>query len=660
MRAPPEGKVRRFGPKVVGIGGSAGGVEALLELLGVLPPTTGFAFVAVLHRSGESESLLRELLAGRTELKVADAEDGLALEANCLYLAPPDTRLGLADGRLTVTYEAHPALPVDHLFQALAAALGPEAIGVVLSGTGSDGALGLAAIKARGGFALVQEPSSARFGEMPRCAITHSPPDRVLTPRGIAEELARLAREGHRAASTPPFDEDTLAQLLSSLRAACGIDFSQYKPSTIRRRLGHRLAALRIANPKDYLALLADDPAEAKALCQELLVRVTGFFRDPDMFASLTAEVFPALLADREASDPIRIWVPGCSTGEEVYSIAIALLEWLGERATAVPIQLFGTDLSPAAIERARAGFYPAGIHRDLTADRLKRFFLKTDGLYRVSPTLRDLCVFACHDLVRDPPFSKLDLISCCNVLIYFGQDMQRRAYTTFHYALKPNGFLVLGPSESVSPQSAHLFQPLGMGRKIYVRRDAPARLIMDYTHSHRDAIPMDGLSRISEQGGLPSLEWMQKDVDRLILAHYSPAGLVLDQDLQVVRFVGQIGPYLDPQAGPASLALRGLVRPALWAAIASAVREAIAAGAPAKLRQLQVATGEGPALVDLDVLPIRKSPQEAPLFLVVLQGAQRPRRRAGRPKPCSLPTRAVRRKCAPCARSWSPLRRST
>ena len=501
-----EGRAEREGGsfRVVGIGASAGGLEAVSELLGGLPETTGMAWIVVQHLDPLHHSLLAEILAKKTPLPVAEATEGMAVEPDHVYVIPPNTSLVLTGAVLRLTgREAGPVrhTPIDILLYSLAEDRGHNAIGVILSGTGSDGTLGLKAIKDAGGSTFAQDPASARFAGMPTSAIDGGCVDFTLLPAAIAETVTRLGRHPYLNGAADAFvDEDHLKRIFRALRSTSGVDFTHYKRGTIMRRLGRRMALHQVDAIGAYADLLQDHPAARRALAEDLLIQVTGFFRDPETFAGLVQSVFPALLADRSPKEPLRIWVPGCASGEETYSIAICLLEFLGERSTSTPTQIFGTDVSEAGIDKARAGTY---LDRgDVSVERLKRFFVKRDGHYQIARPVRDLCVFARHDVTRDPPFSQLDLVSCRNLLIYLDPALQRRVIPLFHYALKPQGFLVLGPAETIG-QSSDLFELVDRPHKIYRKRAVPRQLGLELVAGWwpRAQVP-PGPARVDDRGG--------------------------------------------------------------------------------------------------------------------------------------------------------------
>ena len=470
---------------IVGIGASAGGLEAFRRLLGALPTDTGMAYVLVQHLDPRHESILAELLSHATGMAVAEVKGDVRVEPNRVYVIPPSEDIVLADGMLKLvprsqTGSSH--MPIDSFLRSLAEVQGNQGIGVILSGMASDGTLGLKAIKAEGGIAFAQDPRSAQHDGMPRSAIAAGCVDFVLGPEEIARELGRLGRHPYVAtfepsltpADTPlavkPHEEDGLGKILLLLRKASGADFSAYKKTTLRRRIARRMAVNRIETLGDYARHLEGDPAEAEALYQDCLISVTAFFRDPQAFQALSEQVLPLLLKERPSAAPVRVWVPGCATGEEVYSIAICLLERAGDLQGNPSFQIFATDLSEAALKKARGGTYLENVTQDVSPERLRRFFAKVDGHYQISKAIREMCVFARHDLARDPPFSRMDLISCRNLLIYLEPRLQERVFATFHYALGPSGFLMLGPAEGVGASSA-LFSPVDEKHKIYSRK---------------------------------------------------------------------------------------------------------------------------------------------------------------------------------------------
>jgi two-component system CheB/CheR fusion protein len=621
---------------VVGIGASAGGLEAFSELLVNLPTNTGMAFLLVQHLDPTHSSFLVEILSKQTRMPIEEVREGVEIRPDHVYVLPPNNTLTLAGNRLHLsrreTVEQRRS-PVDILFDSLAER-GPNAIGVILSGSGSDGAKGTQTLKEAGGIIFAQEESTARFSGMPKSAIQTGCVDFVLSPNMIARELVRM---GHHPclnrgisaitgpvevkADSPPGleDEDQLKRIFRLLRTACGVDFTHYKRTTVERRLSRRMALHQTESLASYLSILQENRNEVDALFQDLLIRVTNFFRDPEMFQALAKGIFPRLLEDKNSKNPLRIWVPGCASGEEVYSIAICLYECLADQVNDRSIQIFGTDLSDAAIEHARAGYYLENISADVSAERLRRFFTKVDDQYQIAKSIRDLCIFAKHNLIRDPPFSRLDLISCRNVLIYLDQALHRRVLSLFHYALKPHGFLVLGPSETVG-QSAEFFEYLGDGHRIYIRRDVAERaaLALDRSESLSRQEPSLGPSKTFS--GQFDLDRMLKESDRVLLSRYAPACVLVDEDLNVLQFRGETSVYLEHSSGPATLNLQKLARPSLLVTLSTAISEARKSGAPLRREGISLEVQGETLEIMLEVIPIRAPETDAPCYLIVFE----------------------------------------
>ena len=621
---------------IVAIAASAGGLEAVSELLAAAAPHSGMAYIVVQHLDPTHESLLSEILAKKTTMEVVPAAEGLTVEPDHVYVIPPNVTLTLEDNVLHLTpRERGPARhkPADALLKSLAESRGDAAISVVLSGGDSDGSLGTQQIKHSGGITFAQEPSSARFPSMPRSAIETGCVDFVLHPRQIAGELARLGAHPYLRVVSEPADssgempeaataaeEERLRRIFRRLRSAHGVDFTHYKRSTLRRRLARRMALQKIDGPADYLALIETDPAEATALYQDFLIRVTGFFRDPESFEGLAQRVFPSLCEGRSPKEPIRIWVPGCATGEETYSIAMALVEYLGERLSPESIQIFGTDVSEAAIEKARAGTYLDTIAQEVSAERLARFFVKADDHYRIAKSIRDLCIFARQDVIRDPPFSRLDLVSCRNLLIYLDATVQRRVMQVFHYSLRPNGFLMLSPSESIG-QATELFELTDKRHRIYARKaglagsapDLTARAMMPYARPHEAA---------GEEASVAlEAESVQREADRLLLARFAPASLLVDEELNILQVRGETGPYLEFASGAPSLNLHRVARPELLVEIIPTVQEVRESGSEARREGLSIDQSRN---VSIEVIPLKRLSTER-CYLILFDDGSRP-----------------------------------
>jgi len=616
---------------MVAIGASAGGLEALSELFEALPTNSDMAFLVAQHLAREHDSLLAELLGKRTQMPVQSAVDGMQVLPNRVYVIPPNATLTLEAERLQVRARERdrPHHPADILFTSVAQGCADAAIGIVLSGGDADGTLGVQAIKHQGGITFAQAPDSARFASMPQSAIATGCIDFVLRPREIARELTRLRSHRYlRQASGAPevmpaqeegtdAEEEQLRHVFRRLRASQGVDFSHYKRSTVRRRVARRMAVPRLDVLPEYVGLLEEDPAEASALYQDLLIRVTQFFRDPDTVEVLRAQVWPRLCAGRSPQEALRIWVPGCATGEEVYSIAITLLEYLGDQQEPLRIQLFGTDLSETAIEKARSGLYVSAIAEDVSPQRLERFFTQEDSHYRIARRVRDLCVFSRQDVTRDPPFSRLDLLSCRNLLIYLDATVQRRVMQLFHYALRPQGYLLLGPSESVGASSS-LFEMIDKPTRLYTRKATPsAALNLDRTVLATERVPPPQLDTARSAAPADSV---QRAADRLLLAEYAPASLVVDEQLNLLQIRGETGPYFEFAAGAPSLNLTRVARPELLVELSPAVAEARERGERVRREGLHV--GDLTA-VTLQVIPLKSAPE--PHYLIILEDASPP-----------------------------------
>src|SRR5881227_4918 len=452
-----------------------------MELLRHLPARTGMAFVIVQHLDPHHGSRLANLLGKATSMPVSEIAGTTTPEPNAVYVQPPNKCVIAKSGKLTLVRRTERLnIAIDHFFESLAEECGSRAIGIVLSGTGSDGTAGLRAIKAAGGLTFAQTEASAKFDAMPRSAIRSGFVDLVLPPDAIAREIHRIADHPYirRPLSDPEEIEkaayrqaDDLGRIFLSLRKQMGVDFSSYKESTLIRRIQRRMALHRIEKMSQYARFLRDNKKEIEALFDDLLINVTRFFRDDALFRALKKRFLPALLKNKnkDRQPELRAWVPGCATGEEVYSLAICILETLGSGPSKMRIQIFGTDLSESVIEHARLGIYSSAIEKDVSPARLKRFFVKRDGSYQIHRSVRDICTFARQNLCADPPFSRLDLISCRNVLIYLSPDLHKRCIPQFHYALNSGGYLILGPAESVGLYD-ELFKLADKKNKIYVK----------------------------------------------------------------------------------------------------------------------------------------------------------------------------------------------
>ncbi len=656
----PKTSSKSDGLVVVGIGASAGGLEALFELLEHLPERIGMAFVLVQHLDPNHQSLLSEVLGRKSKLPVAQATEGTTVEPNKFYVIPPNRNMTFEGGALRLaqrTLHRGQHMPIDIFLRSLAVERRNRAVAIILSGGNTDGALGVEAIKAEGGIVLVQEPSSTKHPDMPAAAMATGCVDLVLSPAQIAKELSRIdghpyirtnAAEGDRevgakrpAAPEPrvrpqgtPADSAAggarhLRRILTILRNALGVDFSLYKPATVLRRVQRRMALLRIDSTVDYARVLQNNQPEILALHHDILINVTSFFRDPAMFQFLRKHVFPEVFRGRGKSELVRIWVPGCSTGEEPYSIAIVLAEYLGRRRGDFPVQIFATDLSEIALDRAREGTYIENIALDVSSERLRRFFVRTGKSYKISKPIREMVVFARQNLAKDPPFSPLDMISCRNVLIYLGPNLQRKVFPTFHYALRPGGYLILGHSESVG-EFTDLFTPLDKKVKVFVRQNNTSRLRLSTgllaemkfpQLSIPEGISWSARAARSEGEEEQSLIDLEREASRLLAQRYVPPGMLVTQDLDVLHFFGHRHEFVQPAEGKASLNLHKILKEGLALHVRAAVLAARRQGSG--LQKNVYYSDENRTIgVDLEVTPFRQAPGELQYFLVVLREA--------------------------------------
>ena len=600
------------GPTIIGLGASAGGLEAFSELLRALPDTTGLAFVIVQHLSPDHESMLPELLQEAASISVKQAVDGTVPEADHAYVIPPDVMMTLESDRLSLQQRMHDGqrnLPVDAFFQSLAEARGNRAVGVVLSGTGSDGTAGLLDIRAAGGVTIAQSPETARYDGMPRSAVAANVVDLVLGPEEIAQELVRIGGHPYLApvasSEAPPLtnDEERVKRITQLLQRHTGVDFSGYKPGTFTRRMYRRMMLQRLESVDRYLHYLEENPEEIQRLYEDILIHVTQFFRSPKMFEALRDQVLPKMLDSRPSEKPLRIWVPGCASGEEAYSIAIVLLEYLGEQSVEAPIQIFATDIADSSIERARSGTYGKDIVADVSPERLQRWFTQTDSGYRVNRAVRELCVFSRQDLTRDPPFSQIDLLVCRNVLIYMGADLQQRLLRLFHYALKSDGFLILGESETVDQQKPELFSAVDRKCRIYAPRQVALRVHDVFPaptpEFHRRQQPAHG----APPGGARNSS--QQEAEQYIIQRYSPPSAVVDDNHRILFVRGSTGAWLEaPQGEPDNDLLR-MARPGLLGGLRAALAEVRDTGKRARREQLHTLADGQRQEVNIDVVPL-------------------------------------------------------
>lgn len=549
------------------MGASAGGLEAFTQLLNALPADTGMAFVLVQHLAPTHASALAEILSRATTMPVMEVQNQPEVEPNHVYVIPPDRDMVISDGKLQLLPRQGGRgmhQPIDAFFRALAEDRRHQSIGVVMSGTASDGTLGLEAIKAEGGITFAQDASAQHEG-MPQSAIASGCVDLVLPPEEIARELVRIARHPYAVPESKARERDGepgLGRIMQLLHRATGVDFSQYKFNTLYRRVTRRMVLRKLEDLRSYADFLQRNPAEMDALYGDILISVTSFFRNPEAFEALKEEVFPRLLDKRGKHDAVRVWTLGCSTGQEAYSVAMAFTEFAEDQGSKVPLQIFATDLSEDGIGIARAGVYPKDIEQDVSPERLRRFFVEVDSHYRINKSIRDACVFSRHNLLTDPPFSRIDLITCRNLLIYLEPVLQQKVVPTLHYALKPSGFLWLGTSETIGG-FRNLFETLDTRQKVYAKKPGPhgAHFPLQPSAPRTPSIAIAAPRPADPAPGLP------READRLLLNRFAPPSVVVSTDLDILQYRGDTGRYLAPSPGKASSTCRRCFAKDCWSA---------------------------------------------------------------------------------------------
>lgn len=599
---------------IVGIGSSAGGLEALGKMFTNMPTDSGAAFVLIQHLDPDHKSSMVELLRRYTDMEVLEIQEGMKVEPNKLYVIPPNTSLGIINGELHLNKpkESHGLrLPIDLFFQSLADDAEEYSIGIVLSGFGSDGAIGIKAIKSRGGMLMAQDPDSAISGSMPQSAIDTDLVDYILPPEKLPEKLISYLKGIDQISPEKMILKDkkshnSLQKILILIKNKTGHDFSLYKESTINRRVVRRINIHQIDNISDYLKYIQEHPNEINTLFKELLINVTSFFRDPEAFKHFENEIKSEVLDKKVDGERVRIWVPGCATGEEVYSIAIILQEYVDETEKHLEIQLFGTDIDEEAINIARSATYPSTIVDNVSQERMHKFFTKTKGSYRVKKNIREMAIFAPHDVLINPPFSKLDIISCRNVLIYMNKDAQKKILSAFTYALKSGGILFLGPSESIS-NFVESFKTLDNKWKIFKSKKSNYHPPGDFIKFPYVKLPQD----YGEIGDLEVLEKndvdITKNVEKLLIEEYAPPTAIVNKEGRVIFIQGRVGKYLEPSEGVASLNIVDMAREGIKFELNSAINEAILKNKEVSFKNLDVKTNGSYQTIDLIVKPINE-----------------------------------------------------
>ena len=640
---------------IAAVGASAGGIEAFIELISNLATDTGMAFVLVQHLDPEHHSMLTELLSKKTAMRVKEVTNGMTVEPNHVYVIPPNATMSISNHTLQLAPRGEGRglhMSIDHFMRALAEEQGNRAIGVLLSGSGTDGTSGLAEIQAHGGVTFAQDDQSAKYDSMPRSAVAAGCVDYILPPKAIARELARIARHPYLARDQgpelAPAENTGLNLVFNLLRKSTGIDFTHYRQTTILRRIHRRMVVHKIEKIDEYFKYLQSNPAEIKALYQDMLINVTNFFRNPKVFDALKSQVFPAIMKNRGAEGSLRIWTPGCASGEETYSIAIALLEALGDKAPQTHIQLFGTDISESSIAKARSGFYAENIQGDVSPERLRRFFTKLEGGYRISKTIRDMCIFAQHNVLNDPPFSQMDLICCRNLLIYLEPVLQNKVVALFHYATRPGGYLLLGTSEGIGT-ATNLFATEHRTYKIFLKKSTGVRQPVTFSMSTPEERHEYGAFRVPSKQ--PDTSWnyleAQKEFDRRLLSQYTPATVFINEDLEIIHTRGNVNGYLKLAPGRASLSILKMAREDLLLDLRNALTKAKKDIVTVRKQNIQIKNGNGAQdstrLVNFELAPIRTGNLKELYFMIVFEESiAAPRPAAVRPSKRSEAESAV------------------
>lgn len=605
---------------VVAVGASAGGLSAFKQLVKSIPLNSGMAYVLVQHLDPSHQSLLPELLQKITKIPVREIIDKVEVEPDHIYIMPSNKMLLSNDGKLELStrpgkYLKRKNMPIDLFFESLAEVHQSHAIGVVLSGSGSDGTIGLKFIRGQGGITFAQDEVSAEFKGMPVSAVREGVVDFILPPEEIPGKILEITKDHYsgylKEEHLEKKDSDIFKKILTLLRIRKGTDFTYYKQTTIRRRILRRMALRNVKNPAAYLDFLRDNNSEQDVLYQDLLIPVTGFFRDPEIFENLCNTLFPRIIENGSYEDTLRIWVAGCSTGQEVYSIAICLLEYFNGNLDRKPIQIFGSDLSEEAVSKARTGKYKKIETEEVSPERLKKFFNKIDSSYQVKEEVREICIFAKHNFLKDPPFGKMDFISCRNVFIYMQPYLQKKALHTFHYSLKKNGYLLLGKSENIS-NVPELFSTIEKTHKIFMKKDKAGKFMQVTSRRNEENFQSFGGSAKNENVRTN----FQRTADEMILSKYTPAGVVIDEAMDIVHFRGSTGAYLEFQAGKPNLNLLKMAKTGLGFELRSIIHRAKKDSKPILKENILVNIGNSQRKISIEAVPLSNLAE--PYFLIL------------------------------------------
>src|SRR5665213_3579575 len=612
---------------VVGIGASAGGLDAFKRLLMAIPENSGMAYILVQHLDPAHESILADLLQRVTKIPVQEISDNIHVEPDHIYIIPSNKLLTATDGVLQLSARSPKSqrnMPIDLFFSSLAEVHQSHAIGVVLSGTATDGTLGLKAIKDHGGVTFAQAQQTAAYVGMPQSAIDAKVVDFVLAPENIPQQLLVLnnsAKPGSTGDSknNEQLQEDGFKQILSQIRMRKGVDFTYYKQTTVRRRISRRIAMNNKGSIGEYLVYLKENPGEQDILYQDLLIPVTQFFRDPKVFETLREKVFPVLLKDRPENEPLRIWIAGCSTGEEAYSMIMCFHEYLGEKIFNFKIQVFATDISEIAIAKAREAIYKKSEVSSLSVSRLQQFFTKAEGGFRLNKIIRDSCIFAYHNFLKDPPFAKMDLVSCRNSLIYMEPFLQKKALTTFHYALKEKGFLILGKSETTG-QATDLYGVFDKNAKIYTGKGVRKQFLHGISGSDAEIDKENNKGLLKSESNKDDF---QNNADEILLSKYAPPGVVVNSELEIVQFRGTTGMWLESHPGKPSLNVLKMAREGLGFELRNILHKVKIRKKPLTKEDIPISFMDTERLVTLEVIPLLNTME--PHFLILFRDGSFP-----------------------------------
>lgn len=592
---------------VVGLGASAGGLEPILLFLENVPETSGLAFIIVQHMEKDNKGILAELLHSATTMPVTQVIENTPVKPDCVYIIPPNKNMSIEQNILHIfDHKEHDnqSLPIDYFFHALANDQGEKSIGVILSGMGTDGTLGLSEIKAKGGGVFVQEPSSAKFDSMPRSVIEAGLADVISTAETLPSKIISYIKDKQQIGRADGAQEDKVDvyvdNIIDLVRAHTSHDFSLYKNNTIQRRIERRMGVYNFTNISEYITFLKQNPNELELLFKEFLIGVTAFFRDPKEWELLSDKVIPALLADRSPTDTVRVWVSGCSTGEEAYSFAIAFNDVVCRLNKNFSIQIFATDLDNDAIDKAREGIFSDKIAKDMSAERLNQYFVKIDQGYQIDKAIRDMVIFAQQNMIKDPPFTKLDILSCRNLLIYMKPEIQKKLMPLFHYSLNSDGFLFLGSAESVG-DFTDLFKTLDLKSRIYQRLISTVRMspIVFPTSFAR--------AQTQKKQTAADVVNLQSLVDKVLLQYYSPTSVLVNSKGDILYITGRTGKYLEPSSGKVNFNIFSMAREGLKTKIADAFFKACRSNKTITLKSVVVINEGGPLMVDITVNPLKE-----------------------------------------------------